>query len=518
MQKHILKYFILINFYFIIPVMLVSQGNKINPNGYNKFYYGNGQISSEGLMKNGKPDGFWKTYYVNGLKKSEGLRTNFLLDSIWNFYDNKENINKKISYKNGKKNGFYTTYKLVKDSVEKNIIISKELYVNDLKQGVSYYNFDNGNVHLKVNYRDNLKNGNGVEYDKNSVIITIIRYRNDVIVAKERINRYNSKGEKIGIWKDFYETGKLKKESYYKFGKLNGYLKKYSKKGKLISSVRYINGEIYVEKKDNKEKPIVKKTYYKNGKLKSEGAYLKNKPVGVHRKFSEIGKVISSKKYTSTGWVAAEGIVDKKGKRQGSWTYFYKNGTVKSTGSYKSSRRVGNWNFYHSNGSLEQKGAYNSKGKIDGEWIWFYENGNILRKENFKNGKEEGLFVEYDIDSLVISKGLYNNGSKEGEWIYHIGDDIQEGNYKEGKKIGTWKYYYPNKKIRVVGNYLDDDETGKFQYYYLNGKLKMEGKYSAGQKHGIWKYYNEEGTLRTTIEYKFDEEIKIDGKKILKKQ
>ena len=42
--------------------ILIAQPNKVNPNGYNVFYYDNGKISSEGNMRIGKPDGFWKTY------------------------------------------------------------------------------------------------------------------------------------------------------------------------------------------------------------------------------------------------------------------------------------------------------------------------------------------------------------------------------------------------------------------------------------------------------------------------
>jgi antitoxin component YwqK of YwqJK toxin-antitoxin module len=62
-------------------------GQENITDGYVKFYYPNGQVSSEGLMLNGKPDGYWKTYYVTGIIKSEGKRTNYLLDSIWLFFD-----------------------------------------------------------------------------------------------------------------------------------------------------------------------------------------------------------------------------------------------------------------------------------------------------------------------------------------------------------------------------------------------------------------------------------------------
>ncbi|NJO87989.1 MAG: toxin-antitoxin system YwqK family antitoxin [Chloroflexia bacterium] len=301
-----------------------SQPNQVNPDGYNKFYYGDGRISSEGMMREGKPDGYWKTYFVNGQIKSEGNRKDFLLDSLWLFYDENGNVTKKINYARDMKNGYYEVFKLVKDSVEQNVMVTQELYINDLKQGTSYYFYDNGKVHLQINYQDNRKHGEGLEYDENGTIITELKYRNDITIAKTRINRFNQNGEKNGTWKYFHPNGKLQTEAYYKNGKLNGYVKEYDEKGKLISSKRYIEGELFVEKEAIAEKAVIKKEFFDNGKVKSSGAFIKDTPVGVHTTYSKAGTVVESKKYSNTGWVLYKGIVDKKGKRQGDWTYFLK--------------------------------------------------------------------------------------------------------------------------------------------------------------------------------------------------
>ena len=103
------NYFLLVIFFN--SLVCIAQEAEINPDGYNIFCYPNGQISSEGFMKNGKPDGYWKTYYVTGIKKSEGNRRNFLLDSIWIFYNQVGDTIERISYVYGKKNGYYYTYK-----------------------------------------------------------------------------------------------------------------------------------------------------------------------------------------------------------------------------------------------------------------------------------------------------------------------------------------------------------------------------------------------------------------------
>ena len=92
-------------------------------NGYHKFYYKSGVISSEGIMKNGQPDGYWKSYYENGKIKSEGNRKNFELDSLWIFYNEKEQRILDVSYVRGKKNGIKTTY------LEKEMI--REMFKNE---------------------------------------------------------------------------------------------------------------------------------------------------------------------------------------------------------------------------------------------------------------------------------------------------------------------------------------------------------------------------------------------------
>jgi antitoxin component YwqK of YwqJK toxin-antitoxin module len=495
-----------------------SQPNVTNPNGYNKFYYGDGRISSEGMMRDGKPDGYWKTYYVNGKIKSEGNRKNFQLDSLWLFYDDQGNIQKSIEYDNDKRNGLYTVYKLMDDSAKSNIIISKELYLNDLKQGISYYYYDNGKLQYQTNFQDNRKHGEGLEYDQNGVVISEYVYRNDITISKVSINRYDRNGEKTGTWKTFHENGKTKEESYYKNGKLNGYVKEYDEKGKMISSKRYVDGEIYTEPEKVEEKVIVKKEYFDNGKVKTTGGFVNEKPVGQHIEYAKSGKIVETKRYNNSGVLLSTGIIDEQGLRQGDWTFYFLSGKVKSVGKYKNNRRQDEWVFYHENGQIEQKGEYDKRGKETGPWIWYFDNGNVLREEVFKDGLEDGVAIEYQRNGEIISKGTYVEGIKEGEWFYDVGDEIEQGNYKAGLKDGVWKHYYPDKTLKFEGRYVDGEEQGKHKYYYPDGKLKMEGEFSMGKRHNDWRFYDEDGLLRITITYQFDVEQKVDGKVIESKK
>ena len=90
-------------------MQLSGQEEEIENGFVQIFYPNNNQVSSEGIMRDGKPDAYWRTYYVTGVIKSEGKRTNFLLDSLWVFHNNKGDTLMKISYMFGKKNGYYET-------------------------------------------------------------------------------------------------------------------------------------------------------------------------------------------------------------------------------------------------------------------------------------------------------------------------------------------------------------------------------------------------------------------------
>ena len=192
-------------------------------NGFVQFFYPNNQISSEGWMKEGEPDGYWTTYYVTGVKKSEGKRTNLLLDSLWTFYNNKGDTLQKISYMFGKKNGYYEVYSYENQSEghEYGIVVSRELYVNDKREGISRYYYENGGLKSEVSFVNGKRQGLIKEYSKDGMIQSMVYYHNGYITDREEINRTDKDGIKQGVWKEFYQDGKLKNERNYNDGMLN---------------------------------------------------------------------------------------------------------------------------------------------------------------------------------------------------------------------------------------------------------------------------------------------------------
>jgi antitoxin component YwqK of YwqJK toxin-antitoxin module len=497
--------------YLFLPLLIAAQPkNELNPNGFNRYFYPNGMLSSEGSMRDGKPDGYWKTYYDNGKLKSEGNRKDFQLDSIWKFYTEEGKPSLEFSYKNGKKNGYKKTFN------KEGHIESEELYNDDVKQGYTNYYYKEGPLWKKIPFTKGREEGLAYEYALDSSIITLIEYKGGFIRSQEKINRKDQRGMKQGTWKEFYPEGQVKTETHYLDDMKHGYYKEYDKKGNLLNTYKYEFGKL-VKNAPELAKLEVQVDYHPNGVRKFVGNFKNGVPEGVAREYDTLGHIVNSQLYQD-GVLIAQGISDEGGFEQGPWKEYHPNGALKAEGEYHNGKKVGPWVFYHPNGKLEQKGKYDNKGQPMGDWKWYYEDGKLLREETYIDGQINGTMVEYADDSTshVITKGDLVDGQKEGPWFFEMADYREEGTYKGDKREGMWKHTYTtNGKTRFEGNFTDGQPDGKHVFYFENGHVWQEGKFIFGRREGDWKYYDEEtGTLILTITYKDDVEVKFDGQRI----
>jgi antitoxin component YwqK of YwqJK toxin-antitoxin module len=494
--------------------LLLAQ-DEAPRNGFVQFFYPGGQLSSEGIMREGKPDGYWISYYATGIKKSEGKYTNFLLDSIWTFYDNKGDTLQKISYMFGKKNGYYTVfgYENRKQGREHGVIKSKELYVNDKREGVSYYYDDMGRLRKEVSFVNGKRQGLSREYDENGTVVSLLYYHDGYLTDKEEINRADKNGLKQGVWKEFYPDGKIKTERTYRNDMLDGLYKEFNPKGNLVMVLKYVGGQVIAEDIAEDEGIEIRNEYDEQNRLIRSGPFRQNIPLGIHRMYNPEGYVVSARTYDNKGNVIAEGIVDEEGNKQGNWNDYYPGGKMKTNGQYKDNYRTGRWTFYRENGKVEQVGVYNL-GRPHGLWTWYYEDGSILREEEFFNGKEDGNFIEYSQQGNIITKGIYIDGEKEGEWYYREGDHIEIGNYITGLRDGRWKYFYSDSTLKFEGYFIQGNPDGKHKLYHQNGNLKEERYYVMGIRERSWKKYDELGNLKITITYRNNIEARVNGVKV----
>lgn len=475
--------------FIFLPLLLAAAAfsqpsggqQNIDPNGYNKFYYDNGVVSSEGMMKNGKPEGYWKTYLPNGKLKSEGNRKSFLLDSVWKFYDEKGNRSAEINYKAGKKEGSKKTFD--KDGK----LITDETYSADVKEGETKTFYPSGKVKFSVPFKKGQEDGSAFEYSEDGSIITVMDYKVGFMRAQEKINRRDQNKLKQGKWKEFFENGIAHYEFMFRDDTLNGYSKEFNKDGTLKTITKYEKGKAM---KDVPELSVLemRDLYYADGRIKSQESYKEGKPEGTFKYYDTLGKITDARIYKD-GDLIAQGIYNDQLKEEGHWKEFHPDGQLKGEGDYKNGLKSGEWKYFHPNGKLEQFGKYDAKGRPNGAWKWFHESGNPLREEVYSKGLREGTMTEYSDSGSVITKGEYSEGLKQGQWMYTLGDYKEEGEYKDDVRVGVWKHYYTtNNQLRFQGNFIDGQPEGKHKYFYANGKLRAEGKYAGGKKDGDWTY------------------------------
>ncbi|MGB0165725.1 MAG: toxin-antitoxin system YwqK family antitoxin [Luteibaculum sp.] len=96
-------------------------------------------------------------------------------------------------------------------------------------------------------------------------------------------------------------------------------------------------------------------------------------------------------------------------------------------------------------------------------------------------------------------------GRKQGEWskTYKNGVAKYEGSFKDDVPVGTFKYYYPNGKLKTELSYRSADKSYAV-HYYTNGKKQSEGLYIEQKKDSTWTFYNESGEVASREQYRND--------------
>lgn len=200
---------------------------------------------------------------------------------------------------------------------------------------------------------------------------------------------------------------------------------------------------------------------------------------------------------------------DSKGLKQGPWKTYYGNQKLKSEGSYKNNRPLGMFKLYFSNGSLKAEMdykedmktcaavLYDSLGKkmaegiyIDrkkeGEWKYFSEETGTLRStETFKadvlNGPYKVFYRDTANTGAIMEEGMYVNGLKEGQVKQY---------YSDGKPHSTFTY-----KAGIA--------SGPVMFYYPSGAKQVQGSHDEeGRRHGLWIRYDEKGVPKDKLEYR----------------
>ncbi len=209
------------------------------------------------------------------------------------------------------------------------------------------------------------------------------------IVAQEKINQVNSKGQRIGVWKKFYQNKKIRYQGQFENGKEVGVFKYYSP----VSS----------------EFPMLLKTFEVN----NDEALVEH--------------------FTLKGLPESKGKMDGK-KRIGKWVYYHKNGkALLIEENYENDVLNGDYKVFYEDGKLTKFAHYND-GRLHGNSRKYSPKSILVEDVNYVNGALHGDAAFYEDNGNLKQKGRYEEDLKVGVWEF-----FKDGELSESKEIKVWK-------------------------------------------------------------------------------
>lgn len=187
--------------------------------------------------------------------------------------------------------------------------------------------------------------------------------------------------------------------------------------------------------------------------------------------------------------------------------YHYGDAGLIGKGTVEKDQAVGPWEFYFRNGNVKSAGTFNSEGGKEGKWVYYFENGRLNGVDNWKNGKQEGEDLTYNKRGVLINRSYFKNGQLNGEktLYYEIGHPSSVTTYADGKENGKYTSYYPSGQLKTEVYTKNDELDGLYRSYHNNGQLEVEVLYKEGKPSGSYKTYYDNGQLEFETTY-------VDGK------
>ncbi|WP_276134293.1 tetratricopeptide repeat protein [Polluticoccus soli] len=201
--------------------------------------------------------------------------------------------------------------------------------------------------------------------------------------------------------------------------------------------------------------------------------------------------------------LVAEGKFNNNGNKEGLWRYYYSNGILRLTETYKNGVIQGEAHEYRNNGFLSEVRKYNNSGELTEEQEYTY-NG-ILDNTTIIQPDKENEVIAYHLDGRKQTTLKVKNGSLvdgKYKWFYSNGSLEKEMEILDGKTSGEYKEYYDNGRLKEHGIYRKGDRDGLYTTYYENGKKESELNYKSGEGDGEQISYNERGQVISKTAFK----------------
>lgn len=263
-------------------------------------------------------------------------------------------------------------------------------------------------------------------------------------------------------------------------------------------SFEIIDGDTLNRRDENKRKQgkwIVKakakqNPNYQLGQTVEEGHYENSRKVGLWKTYFPNGKLKSE-------------INFKNGRPMGPYTLYYENGNIEEKGNWQRTKNTGDFERYHPNGQLAQKFKFTEDGRRNGEQKYYYPNGQLQLEGNWQGGQESGELKMYYENGDIMEVKFFNDGvMDQSSYKTYAPKNKQEDPLKkqmnEGKEMkveATKAAEKPN-----IGGF---NGTGYAKLYNRNKQIAKDGTFENYRLMDGKNYiYNEDGILQQIMIFK----------------
>jgi antitoxin component YwqK of YwqJK toxin-antitoxin module len=193
--------------------------------------------------------------------------------------------------------------------------------------------------------------------------------------------------------------------------------------------------------------------------------------------------------------VMSQNTTDAKGRKQGNWSKSDENGNLIYNGTFKDNIPQGTFTYYYPNGKVRSILEYSTNGK-SAKAVNYHPNGKKMAEGLYVETKKDGMWKYFNDLEIISAEENYKTGVPEGVWktYYDQGQLLEEVSYLAGKKEGKSTQYFMEGKPKAESNYHNNLLNGSIVYWSLDGKELLTGTYHNDLKDGLWTIFKPDGT------------------------